>query len=524
MPSEPVSNVRGASVEATLGIAVDRVVGGAPRPDDPFCIAVLGDFGGRGEAPDEATPALADRRPVLIDRDDFDDVLARLAPELRLSLADDGPEISIRFAELDDFHPDRLYERLPLFRSLRELRQRLASPATFAAAARELWGEADTPAPPESPSTPSAGPAPSGASVLDDILGGAPEGGAPPRPAARRDELADYIRQIVAPHTVRGADPRQPEALARVDAAIGSQMRALLHHPEFQALEALWRGVFLLVRRVETSTQLRIYLLDAARAELEADLGADRDLRETALHRLLVEGSVGVTGGTPWSLLVGGYTFGPRPDELRLLRRLGRLAGLAGAPWIAAADPRLVGCPSFGEAPDPDDWGPAGSVEWDELRQSPEAASIGLALPRFLLRVPYGEDTEPCDSFGFEEVGGRPAHEEYLWGNPALACALLIARSFAAAGWSFRPGAHLDIGNLPLHLVRVDGEAVPKPCAEALMTERAAARILDRGVMPLASMKDRDAVRLVRFQSIAAPLTALAGRWNAAPSRREAVP
>jgi type VI secretion system protein ImpC len=512
MDMEPTNRSSGSPAEVTLGINMDRTVSAEPRPEEPFCVAVLGNFRGSAPASEGAQPGVAGRKPLAIDRDNYDDVLARVAPEVRIALSEAGPEIRITFEALDDFHPDRLYERLPLFRSLRELRKRLADPTTFRAAARELWGgeavpnAGDRPAPPPSPPT-----AP--ADLLDEILGGASPYTAP---ASRpRDDLADYIRQVVASHRVPHADPRQPEALAQIDAAIGDQMRALLHHREFQALEALWRSVYLLVRRVETDTWLRIYLLDVAKSALAADLGADREFGETALHRLLVEASVGVVGGTPWSLLIGSYAFGPRPDDVRLLRRLGKLAGLAGAPWIAAADPSLIGCPSFGEMSDPDDWGAAGSAEWSELRQSPEAASIGLVLPRLLLRLPYGENTEPCELFGFEEADGQPGHEEYLWGNPAFACGLLLARSYASAGWQLRPGMHLDIGNLPLHLVRQDGETVAKPCAEALMTERAATRILDCGVMPLASMKDRDSVRLVRFQSIASPLAPLAARWTA---------
>jgi type VI secretion system protein ImpC len=510
MNREPTPTVRGTTVEMTLGVELDRVVAAAPRPDDPFCIVLLGDFRGRGERADEGAPALGDRKPLRIDRDNFDDVLAQLAPAVTLGLSEEGPRITIRFSELEDFHPDRLYTKLPLFRSMRGLRQRLADTATFREAARELWGPPDA-GTEESP--PAASPR-SGANVLADILGGPLDEAPAPVPA--RDQLADYIRRIVAPHAVPDADPRQPEALAQIDTAISDQMRAVLHHPDFRALEALWRSVFLLVRRVETDSQLRIYLLDVARSELADDIVPERELQETSLHRLLVEPSVGVVDGTPWSLLIGNFAFGPRPDDVRLLRRLGRLASLAGAPWIAAADPALIGCPSFGETPDADDWGAGGSVEWNELRQSPEATSIGLVLPRFLLRLPYGEDTEPCDEFDFEEAGSRPGHETYLWGNPATACALLLAQSFSAAGWALRPGMTTEIGSLPLHLVRAEGETVAKPCAEAWMTERGATRILDCGVMPLASIRDRDAVKLLRFQSVASPAAPLAGRWNAA--------
>ncbi len=144
----------------------------------------------------------------------------------------------------------------------------------------------------------------------------------------------------------------------------------------------------------------------------------------------------------------------------------------------------------------------------------PEASAIGLALPRFLLRLPYGKKTDPIESFDFEEMPEAPSHEDYLWGNPAFACAALLAQSFSEYGWEMRPGAHAQIDGLPLHVYQRDGESELKPCAEALLTEDAAAHILENGLMPLVSLKERDSVRLVRFQSIAKPLRALAGGWQ----------
>jgi type VI secretion system protein ImpC len=509
----PVDHPRGATGslgEATLDVTLGHVVSAAPRPEEPFRVAVLGNFRGRGERDVDATSTLLQRSPVAVDRDNFDEVLAHFAPELTISLSETGPELSIRFQELDDFHPDRLFENLPLFRSLRETRRRLSDPATFREAARELWGPPHHP-PTAAPPADTAPPVEAGG-LLDRILG-EPQQMAP-APASRQDDLADYIRRVVAPHRIPGADPRQPEALAQFDTAISGQMRAVLHHPDFQALEALWRGVLFVVRRVETDTRLRFYLLDVSRSELAADLETDRELEQTALYRLLVESAAETLGGTPWALLIGNEAFGPRPAELRRLQRLGRLARRAGGPWIGAADPLLVGCPGFGEAAEPDLWTAPGSEEWDELRRSPDAAWLGLVLPRFLLRLPYGEHGEPCDSFRFEEADTGFGHERYLWGNPALACALLLAQSFSAAGWTMRPGAHVEIDRLPLHLVRYEGGIEAKPCAEAWMTERAATRILECGVMPLASIKDMDAVKLIRFQSVASPPAALAGRWE----------
>jgi type VI secretion system protein ImpC len=194
---------------------------------------------------------------------------------------------------------------------------------------------------------------------------------------------------------------------------------------------------------------------------------------------------------------------------------MARIAHRARAPFLAEASPRVLGCSSLASTPHPREWKapqePASG--WAELRRLPEADAIGLALPRFLLRLPYGKKTSPLESFDFEEFPELPVHQDYLWGNPAFAIALLLAQSFSEAGWEMRPGSVTEIDKVPLHLYRRDGQSESKPCAEVLLTEDAAERMVEAGLIPLVSFKDRDLVRVVRFQSVADPPRALAGRW-----------
>ena len=324
------------------------------------------------------------------------------------------------------------------------------------------------------------------------------------------------MRDLVAPHLVPGADPRQAECIAQVAAATSEAMRGLLQRPEFQELEAAWRGLFFLVRRLETDVELKLYLLDVSKDELAAGLGQAENLRKTGFYRLLVEHTVETPGGQPWAVVGANYTFDDSVEDVMLLGSLGGIAAAAGAPILAAADPRVLGAESLAKTPLPENWRPIESQRaqaWEILRNFPEARYLGLALPRFLLRLPYGKETEAAEQFAFEEFEGAPVHEHYLWGNPALACVCLLAQAFAEYGWEMRPGAIREIDGLPAHLYREDGEPQLKPCAEALLTEGAANAMLDRGLMPLVSLKDRDAVRLVRFQSLADPPAPLAGRW-----------
>jgi len=399
-----------------------------------------------------------------VDSDNLDQVLASLSPSVQL------PQGVLRFRALDDFHPDHIYQHADAFRKLADLRHQ---PAPVPAAPRE------TPR----PAMPTA--LASGRSLLESMMEQSDE-----EPASRvveaPDAMAEFIKRAVEPHLAPRQDPRQAEWAAHVDAAAGEQMRAILHHPHFQSLEAAWRAVAMLVDRLQPDTDLKIYVFDASIEELMADSAA------------LEQSLVGHALACPWSLIVGNFVFGQTAADAAKLRWLGRLAASLGAPFL-------------GEAVPPSD--PSPGPEWQELVHSPEARWIGLALPRFLLRLPYGKDTAPAEQLDFEEMP-ESVHADYLWGNPAFFCACVLGLAFRGDGWEMRPARHREIGSLPQHIYRADGESVAKPCAEVLLTDTAAEFILDNGFMPLASMKDQDSVLLVRLQSIADPPAPLSGRWG----------
>jgi type VI secretion system protein ImpC len=491
----------------------------AAEADTPFRIAIIGDFSGR--APKSFGAKLAERRAALVDRDNFDQVLAKVCPRIELPL--DNQSL-LHFTELDDLHPDRIFESAAIFQRLRQMRDRVADAGTFPQVLAEMGLRPA--APPGRSSKPETQPGVTSADVEQFVHGDlleqavAETQGQPAerRPGRSPDDLQAFVQRIVKPHLVARADPRQAETMTALDRAISAQMRALLHVPDFQALESAWRALLFVVRRVETSDRLKLYLLDISKAEMATDLASAEDLRSTSTYKLLVEQTVGTPGAEPWALLVANYTFEPTRQDVGLLGGLARIAHAAGAPFLAAASPRLLGCQSAAELPYPRDWKPPAGTEdargWSALRKLPEACYAGLALPRFLLRLPYGKETDPAEIFDFEEMSQSPAHEDYLWGNPAFACAALLAQAFSKEGWRMRPGTIRQIDGLALHVYQENGESYQKPCAEVLLTEDAAEKILDQGVMPLVTLKGRDAVRLVRFQSIADPPRALAGRWG----------
>ena len=470
-------------------------------------IGLIGDFRGRGNrGPVESGQALAGRRCLRIDRDNFDSVLGRLGIELTLTLPAAGPTpIVLRFGEIDDFHPDRILARADLFNELRTTRERLLDPATFAETAAQL-GRTSLPAAssPPTPSSPAADLPP--AALLDLILEqSTPSAGPSEAASVQTTPWGAFLDQITAAHALT-EEPLQAELIAGAEVAMARLLRDILHHPEFQSLESLWRTVHLLTRRLETGSDLTLELIDLTRAELERDLVSTAPIESTSAFKLLVEPSIGSEGGRPWTFLVGDFTFGPSRRDAALLWRLGEIGRLAGIPFLAAASPRFVGCDDLAATPDPDDWGPPTAVEgWSDLRQSAEASYLGLAVPRVMLRAPYGLESNSIETFPFAEFAEPPAHDSYLWGNPAFAVALLVGPSFDSAGHFESTCLDPSLTDLPLAIERSDdGDTQVKPCAEVLLGRRAVDRITEAGLMPLQSVRDQGIVRLANLVSIAA--------------------
>lgn len=511
----PKSSYADVSLEVDPGTPQTEKERGPSRPDrdTPFRILVIGDFSGRASRGISTKGA---RRPIAVDRDNFEDVLDSMDVQLRLPMAG-GASLDFTFRELDDFHPDRVFHNLEAFKKLRELRDQLDDPETFAAAARVL-GINTAPAKPSKTAT---GPAPApaesllGGSLLDQALEVTESRGTAAAPSRTADPMQQYLSALVAPHLVPKADPKKKEVMQMVDEATSGLMRALLHHPLYQELEGNWRALYFLIKELETGPQLKVFLLDISRQELEADIANADDLRGSAIYKVLVEQTVRTPGADPWAVIIGSLTFGPEMSDLNLLGRLGLLARQAGAPLLAGGSPKLLGCDSLAKTPYPEEWKPGAEREgWDLIRSLPEARYIGLVVPRFMLRMPYGKAGEACERFDFEEMPPIPVHKDYLWGNPAFVCAYLLGQNFAENGWRMDEGEMLTLHRLPMHVYKEAGEAKMTPCAEVFLTQTAMDKIHESGLMTLMCFANSDQVRLAGFRSVAADGSALRSRWQ----------
>jgi type VI secretion system protein ImpC len=478
----------------------------------PFVMMVLGDFAGNTGVKNNNDPAWLMQVPVRnVDIDNIDQLWKYFSPRVEIDI--EGTAVILEPNDLDDFHPDHLYQHQPLFEELRNLRRRLLDPATSSQALAEVM-ESNPQTVEEASedfSDNQQAPDESGDNMFERLLG---ERRAQPSPvAAASSKLDSLLQKVVGPHVVHELDPKVDTAVDAVDKAITESMRRILHHPDFQELEGAWRSLYDLVHEAEIGEELKLKVCNISKQGLLNGLPSSAaSFEDSGIYQLLVGRFRRAADDDGFSVLFCNYYFGGSADDVALLASLATLAEAHDAAVIGAAKSELIGSHSLAQQPAFNDWTTLDNPFWKQLRQSPLADRIGLVLPRIIGRLPYGKDSEEIDSFDFEELDSHK-HENFLWINPTLSCARLLSESFTGFGWNMSPDNRTDIAGLPAFTYKQDGESKMLPCAELLLPERSAEAILSLGLIPLVSFKSRDMARLLRFQSIAEPLSALKGPW-----------
>lgn len=496
-------------------ISADR-----PEPEQlsrkRFRLAILGDFAGRAARGQiETGDALAARKPILLDPDTAEDVIEGFSTDLVLPVGNDGAGVAVKLGGLDDLHPDELYEKVGLFGELVGLRGQLASGATAENAARQLreWGEkhGQHVAPTSVRSSGNTVPADCKLSDFQKLIG---DSDATLTQASPLDEL---MARIVGPHIRTIPDGDAMAMQGAVDEALSAAMRLVLHHPEFQSVEAQWRSIDLIARSVETDDTLDVMLYDVSAEEIAADLATSDDLAQSGFARLLTEEPLDEENGRGgYSALIGLYTFEETPPHAELLGRIARLAAHVDAPFFTAITPTFLDTPKAERHA-------LVATAWDTLRAMPEAGHLGLVSPRFLLRRPYGAKSEPIYEFEFEEFTMAEGLKGMLWANPAVLVAILLARSFRENGASMSLGSIMSLGEMPYHFVNDRyGDQVALPCTERNLTLDKIEVAVTRGFMSVASIKGRNEIRLTSFGSLAGG--EILGPWTGTPPPKPSPP
>ncbi len=303
--------------------------------------------------------------------------------------------------------------------------------------------------------------------------------------------------------------------IAGLDQKITEQLNLVLHNPDFQKLEGAWRGLHYLVNNTETDEMLKIRVLNVSKAELGKTLKKFKGTAwdQSPLFKKLYEEEFGTFGGEPYGCLVGDYHFDHSPPDVELLGEMAKVSAAAHTPFISGVSPSVLQMESWSELANPRDltkiFQTPEYAAWKSLRESEDSRYIGLAMPRFLSRLPYGAKTDPVDEFDFEEDTTGADSAKYTWSNAAYAMAVNINRSFKMYGWCSRirgieSGGAVE--GLPVHAFPTDDGGVDMKCpTEIAITDRREAELAKSGFMPLIHKKNTDFAAFIGAQSLQKP-------------------
>jgi len=335
--------------------------------------------------------------------------------------------------------------------------------------------------------------------------------------SAVEQAVLTLAQQALSNSTVIGKDVTKSiqAMIAAIDAKLTEQVNKIIHHPDYQKLESAWRGLHYMVNNTETDENLKIRVMDISKKDLHKTLkkfkGAAWD--QSPLFKKIYEQEYGQFGGEPFGALVGDYHFDQSPPDVELLGEMAKLAASAHAPFITGASSNLMQMESWQELANPRDLTKIFSTPeyagWRSLRDSDDSKYLGLCMPRFLARTPYGANTNPVEEFDFEEDTAGADANKYAWANAAYAMATNINRSFKVYGWCSRirgieSGGAVE--GLPVHAFPTDDGGVDMKCpTEIAISDRREAELAKNGFMPLVHKKNSDFAAFIGAQSLNKP-------------------
>ena len=495
----------------------------------PFVVGVLADLSGK---PEESLPPLKERKFVEIDRDNFNSIFESIRPSLqykvRNTLKDDEDNfwIGLRFKSIEDFDPEKVISQIEPLRVLLNIRRLMFG----------LQEKAD------------------GNEKLNKILQEIMDD------HSRRQEMDKLIREVATTEArrteeriilsndflkkllslgnvkkeynqiaesdtpmfkkIKGFKKQKEQGhesvaflmearIIELDSVLSHQLSEIMHAPEFQQVESAWRGLHYLVHQTETGSMLKIRVMNASKKDLINDSQESTEFDQSILFKKVYEDEYGTFGGEPFGALIGDYSFGRDSQEIELLEKISKIAAFSHAPFLAAADPTMFNLDSYTTLPEPRDLAPIFDsmemTQWNSFRDSEESRYVGLTLPHMLMRLPYGPETVPVETFKFIENVEDGGSKNFLWGNSAHALGTRFTNAFAMYGWcaAFRgvEGGGLVEG-LPVHTFKTDeGEIALKCPTEIAITDHRELELSNLGFIPLVHYKGTDQAAFFATQS-----------------------
>jgi type VI secretion system protein ImpC len=518
----------------------------------PFVMGVMADLSGM---PLDPLPPIKLRKLVEIDRDNLPDFMTSINPRLALQVKDvigDGSEdlnVELFFKHMNDFGPINIAQQVPKLDKIYSSRVKLndlvvklegndplqerineivediklrallksqidvvlksnkqSVTADFAVTApgseeKEQPATAD-----ENAKTPGKPPADDAKTTERDILKEMFVDGKLARDPSAEVYACNILLELLFRieeskiTTMRNPLVFVEKVIADIDALLSAQINEILHNTAFQELEGTWRALHYLIMNTETSTQLKIRIMNVSKKDLLDDLENAVEFDQSQLFKKIYEEEYGTFGGHPYSCLIGGYEFTRHPQDILLLEKISNVAAAAHAPFIAATHPRMFDMESFSHLAGPRDvskiFESTEMIKWKSFRDSEDSRYVALVLPRVLMRLPYGPDTLPVDGMNYVESIDGSDNSMFCWGNAAFILAQKIGYAVSLHKWPAAirgvEGGGLVEG-LPAYTFKTtDGDIALKCPTEIAITDRREKELSDMGFLAICHSKGTD--------------------------------
>jgi type VI secretion system protein ImpC len=527
----------------------------------PFVIGVLADLSGM---PADELPPLKSRKFVEVDRDNLPGFMISINPRLAVQVKDtlgDGSDtlnVELFFKHMDDFGPVSIAQQVPKLNKVYSsrvkfndllaklegndplqqqvkdivadlgLRSALQTQVNAILTANKIAITADfatsssaADSTESKPAAPAGGDAAAAGAASAD--GGSGGGGTPPpttrdilremftdgklarEPAAEPYACSMLLELLAALEKAKLTLMKNPLAfventIADLDNKLSTQINEILHAQAFQEMEGTWRALHYLIMNTETSTQLKIRIMNATKKDLLSDLENAVEFDQSGLFKKVYEEEYGTFGGHPYSCLIGGYEFTRHPQDILLMEKLSNVAAAAHAPFIAAAHPRMFDMNSFSHLGEPRDlakiFESTEMIKWRSFRDTEDSRYVALVMPRVLMRLPYGPDTLPVDGLNYVETIDGTDNSQFCWGNAAFVFAQRIGNAVSLYKWPAAirgvEGGGLVEG-LPAYTFKTtDGDIALKCPTEIAITDRREKELSDMGFLAICHSKGTD--------------------------------
>ncbi|MGL1862958.1 MAG: type VI secretion system contractile sheath large subunit [Pseudodesulfovibrio sp.] len=337
-------------------------------------------------------------------------------------------------------------------------------------------------------------------SLLDDIVEATKLKPTDEAYSVTKAGLSAFLQEMVKPERegAKVSGNLVDDMIAQLDQKLSAQMDAIIHNKEFQQMESSWRSLKFLVDRTDFRENVRIQMMNISKEDLLDDFEDAPEITKSGLYKQAYTAEYGQFGGQPFGAIVGNYDFGPGPQDMKLLQYTASVSSMAHAPFIAAAGTEFFGIEKWSELPNLKDLKSIFEMpqysKWNSFRESDDARNVGLTLPKFLLRLPYGQDTLPAKSFNYQETV-TDGDDDFCWGNTAFAFASKLTDSFAKYRWCANiigPQGGGAVEDLPLYQYQAMGAVQTKIPTQVLLSERREYELAEEGFIGLTMRKGSD--------------------------------